>query len=112
MRAAARGLPMRSETNGGQPPLRHTYVDAIRGLAALGVIYFHVADEMQKRHFVHPLESLVFNFFTNTFDLGILSVTLFFAVSGFVVPFSLLRNKVSPIRDFAISRLFRLYPAY
>lgn len=37
-------------------------------------------------------------------------MVLFFLISGFVIPFSLKGDKA--IRRFAISRLFRLYPAY
>lgn len=89
------------------------YVDSIRGVAALAVIYLHMA-----RHFVGTgllkdgPEYAAFFVSAYVFDLGKVAVALFFAVSGFVVPFSLLRGKEHPIRDFCISRFFRLYPAY
>jgi peptidoglycan/LPS O-acetylase OafA/YrhL len=42
-------------------------------------------------------------------SLGRFGVALFFLISGFVVPFSIQGEQ--PLRHFAISRLFRLYPA-
>lgn len=89
------------------------YIDTIRGLAALVVIYFHMA-----RHFVENglstqgVEHAAFIAGAYLIDFGKAGVALFFMVSGFVVPFSLLRGKRYPVRDFCISRFFRLYPAY
>lgn len=93
-------------------PVRYGYIDSIRGLAALAVVYFHVADDLLKNWTPIGLERAIFYVVSDPIDLGKVAVTLFFAVSGFVVPFSLLRGKENPIRDFAISRFFRLYPAY
>lgn len=92
---------------------RFGYVDSIRGIAALSVIYLHMA-----RYFIGSklvadgVEYAAFFTGAYVFDTGKIAVALFFAISGFVVPFSLLRSKEHPIRDFTISRIFRLYPAY
>ena len=94
------------------PTVRYGYVDSIRGLAALTVVYFHVADDFLKSSTPSAIEYAIFYLVSGPIDLGKVAVTLFFAVSGFVVPFSLLRGRENPIRDFVISRFFRLYPAY
>jgi len=77
---------------------RLLYLDAIRCIAALSVVFSHFAERT-------PLhESAVFDYFTP----GQFGVVVFFILSGFVIPFSFKRG----VRDFAISRFFRLYPAY
>lgn len=49
---------------------------------------------------------------TNIFDLGKIAVIAFFAISGYVIPFSLLRSGPGAKTGFIIGRIFRLYPAY
>ncbi|HBT67929.1 MAG TPA: acyltransferase [Agrobacterium sp.] len=94
-------------------PGRWIYVDSIRGIAALAVIYIHIAEVAYKNRFTtNAPEYYLFYFFTEYFDLGKIAVVMFFAVSGFVIPFSLLKANGAPLRSFAISRFFRLYPAY
>ena len=89
------------------------YIDTIRGLAALAVIYFHVADHLLKTGQAGAgIESVLFVALTRWIDLGKVAVVMFFAVSGFVVPYSLDGRSPTPVRDFAISRFFRLYPVY
>jgi peptidoglycan/LPS O-acetylase OafA/YrhL len=92
---------------------RWLYVDSIRGLAALAVVYFHIAEIAYKNNFTtNAVEYYLFKVFSEYFDLGKIAVVMFFAVSGFVIPFSLLKSSNAPLRGFAISRFFRLYPAY
>ncbi|EMS96075.1 acyltransferase [Agrobacterium tumefaciens str. Cherry 2E-2-2] len=94
-------------------PGRWIYVDSIRGIAALAVIYIHIAEVAYKNRFsTYAVEHYLFYFFSEYFDLGKIAVVMFFAVSGFVIPFSLLKANKAPLRSFAISRFFRLYPAY
>ena len=88
------------------------YVDSIRGIAALTVIYYHAAETMLKGGTTSGIEQAMFSLWMHWIDLGKISVALFFAVSGFVIPYSLLRGSARPIRSFVISRFFRLYPAY
>lgn len=77
---------------------RLLYLDAIRGIAALFVVFSHFAERT-------PLHKLaLFNYFTP----GQFGVVIFFILSGYVIPFSFKRG----LADFAISRFFRLYPAY
>lgn len=51
-------------------------------------------------------------FFTTYFDLGRFGVVLFFLTSGFVIPWSLNKSSSMPLKRFAITRFFRLYPLY
>ena len=52
----------------------------------------------------------LFAFSLSHVNFGRFGVVLFFLISGLVVPFSFRGDR--PIRSFAISRFFRLYPAY
>jgi len=45
-------------------------------------------------------------------DIGKIGVLLFFGVSGFVIPYSIKKYKTSALKNFIISRFFRLYPVY
>jgi peptidoglycan/LPS O-acetylase OafA/YrhL len=59
----------------------------------------------------HSVDNPAWRFFADRlFDTGRLGVTLFFLVSGFIIPSTLERN--GSIRAFAINRFFRLYPLY
>jgi peptidoglycan/LPS O-acetylase OafA/YrhL len=88
---------------------RYNYIDSLRGFAAISVIIYHIIEFTPPRN---DLERILRSLLFDQVDLGKIAVTVFFAVSGFVIPFSLLRRSRSPLRDFAISRFFRLYPAY
>ncbi|WP_285424432.1 MULTISPECIES: acyltransferase [unclassified Pseudomonas] len=80
---------------------RLAYLDALRGIAALLVVFTHL--------FV-PVVGHVW-VFDNLIDPGKLGVLWFFMISGVVIPYSL-----KPVADgaqrFLISRFMRLYPAY
>ncbi len=80
---------------------RLAYLDALRGIAALLVVFTHL--------FV-PIIGHVW-IFDDLIDLGKLGVLWFFMISGVVIPYSL---KPGPdgARRFLISRFMRLYPAY
>lgn len=75
---------------------RYKELDALRGFAALMVVFFHYT-------MLKPEASLGFN-------LGITGVDLFFIISGFVIFMTL--NKVSSGREFVINRFTRLFPTY
>jgi peptidoglycan/LPS O-acetylase OafA/YrhL len=90
---------------------RFLYIDALRGIAALCVCIQHanhpiisaMPDGSALRYVLSGVNDL-------WFDLGRFGVALFFLISGFVIPFSLKGDHA--VRRFAISRFFRLYPAY
>lgn len=89
---------------------RFMNIDALRAIAAMAVLVQHFFGDVV-REAVNPLAPLVpiFNASLDNFDLGRFGVILFFLISGFVVPFSIRGSR--PLRRFAISRFFRLYPA-
>jgi|SRR5215471_5284390 len=79
---------IRSES---EPRGRLAGLDALRGIAALGVVLFHY--------------DICFSF-----PLGRYGVDLFFAISGFVIFMTL--ERAANLRAFAVSRFARLYPAF
>ena len=83
---------------------RFTEIDALRGLAALGVVLFHYTIRYEERF------GEVNGGYSDLFAFGEYGVQLFFIISGFVIYMSIL--KVRSVSDFAIKRAFRLYPAY
>lgn len=87
---------------------RLDYIDSVRGIAALAVVYFHLAFFFCSR----GTRLWDFAFFTEFLDAGKVGVVAFFIVSGMVIPNSLTRESADPLRRFALRRFFRLYPAY
>jgi peptidoglycan/LPS O-acetylase OafA/YrhL len=80
---------------------RLAWLDVLRGLAALAVVFNHFG------YFVPPnLNNPVYQWI-NPGDYG---VFVFFLISGYIVPASLERK--GSVRTFWVSRLFRLYPLY
>jgi len=75
---------------------RYNELDALRGIAALMVVFFHFTMD-------RPQGQL-------GFKLGVTGVDLFFIISGFVIFMSLTKAKSSI--DFVINRVSRLYPTY
>ncbi len=71
-------------------------LDALRGIAALLVVFFHYT--------IHREEAEL------GFKLGTTGVDLFFIISGFVILMSL--SKIKSAKHFIFNRLVRLYPAY
>jgi peptidoglycan/LPS O-acetylase OafA/YrhL len=85
------------------PPVpRMAWLDALRGLAALVVAWYHLSPSViGSRHHLAVHRYI---------DLGKYGVLLFFLVSGYVIPMSLERH--GSMRRFWAGRLFRIYPAY
>jgi peptidoglycan/LPS O-acetylase OafA/YrhL len=80
---------------------RLAWLDALRGLAALCVVFDHATFVvLQSPH------NLVYRWA----DPGQYGVFVFFLVSGYIIPASLERK--GSVRGFWISRAFRLYPLY
>ncbi len=71
-------------------------LDALRGLAALSVVFFHFTLNRPQ--------------YNQVFKLGTTGVDLFFVISGFVIFMTL--QRVSKGIDFVINRVTRLYPTY
>lgn len=84
-------------------PIRISELDALRGIAALGVVLYHYTMQTS----VAPAERVPVNF---TFPCGEFGVQLFFMISGFVIIMTLDRAK--DVKEFIQGRFSRLYPAY
>jgi peptidoglycan/LPS O-acetylase OafA/YrhL len=77
------------------------WLDALRGVAVLAVLFEHLLDALlpEVRRTASPW-----------FDFGRYGVFVFFIVSGYVIPASLERR--GSVREFWIGRVFRLYPLW
>ena len=80
---------------------RLAWLDALRGFAALCVVFDHGSALL-----LLPARSFLYQWI----NLGQYGVFVFFLVSGYIVPASLERK--GSIRGFWISRAFRLYPVF
>jgi len=87
------------------------HVDALRAIAALLVVWMHVSEkyfqlspDTQTSRWVYDAASYV--------NFGRVGVALFFAISGFVIPFSVRATSPAPVREFLLRRLFRILPLY
>ncbi|MEO3873761.1 acyltransferase [Nonomuraea sp. B12E4] len=94
------GAP-RAEARAPAPTRRQTWLDALRGVAVLAVLFEHLLD---------PLFPEVRTTVSPWFDFGQFGVMVFFLISGYVVPASLERR--GSVAGFWINRLFRLYPLW
>ncbi|HXL94538.1 MAG TPA: acyltransferase [Streptosporangiaceae bacterium] len=83
------------------PKQRLAWLDALRGIAALAVVYDHLSEYLLKNTRTHVYHWL---------DVGEYGVFVFFLISGYIVPASLERK--GSVRTFWVSRVFRLYPLY
>jgi peptidoglycan/LPS O-acetylase OafA/YrhL len=91
-RQAAGGAPQRS---------RLAWLDGLRGVAALCVVY---------THFGARVLPAVHAWIYRIFDPGLYGVLVFFLISGYIVPASLERK--GSLRTFWLGRLFRLLPLF
>jgi peptidoglycan/LPS O-acetylase OafA/YrhL len=128
-------IPPTTAVTVSQPTTRIEWLDATRGLACLLVLvihYYHIAlIAVGPAWFGKPLVGDTLDdtlallnmepqsaylalapFILGYWDIGKIGVLLFFLISGFVIPMSLLRLRKKPLLTFAISRFFRLYPVY
>lgn len=90
---------------------RLAFIDTLRGIAVLSVLLQHALEQVVLNEAAGNYYRIFHNVVGEYFNFGRFGVVLFFFVSGFVIPNSF-PNSSAPIRDFAISRFFRLYPAY
>src|SRR5512142_1882599 len=78
---------------------RLAWLDVLRGLAALAVVFDHAS-----YYVLHHVRTIIYQWF----DPGNYGVFVFFIISGYIVPASLERK--GSVRTFWVSRLYRLYP--
>ncbi|MFF4618431.1 acyltransferase family protein [Nonomuraea jabiensis] len=86
---------------GKQTRRRMAWLDALRGIAATAVVLEH-SFKFLLPEARHPVQAVL--------EPGWYGVTLFFLVSGYIVPASLERR--GSVRAFWISRVLRLYPLF
>lgn len=90
---------------------RSTFVDALRGIAALSVACYHI-----NRYGPLPelAESVVPDFLAAWFDRGWMGVQVFFVISGFVIAYSVRNARITPgyVGNYALRRSIRLDPPY
>ena len=98
---AADGLPPQAPGPVPARGRRLAWLDALRGIAALCVVYAHFGTRV-----LPQVHRAVYN----VFDPGLYGVLVFFLVSGYIVPASLERR--GSVRHFWLSRLFRLFPLF
>jgi peptidoglycan/LPS O-acetylase OafA/YrhL len=81
-------------------------LDALRGLAAVAVCYFHFT-------FAHS-DFLPAGAFKESGSYGRYGVQVFFVISGFVIPYALWRNgyRIADYGRFLLKRVIRLDPPY
>lgn len=76
--------------------IRIKELDALRGLAAISVVIYHLSVSIPKVSY--------------RFNLGCMGVDLFFIISGFVIFMTI--QKCTSWKDFVVNRFARLYPVY
>lgn len=96
---------------------RIAQVDALRGIAALGVFVFHATNLLEFPKRVMPAFDLAgyhWHAVPSLFSLGATGVSLFFVVSGFCLALQPLRRAAPRIEGprYFRDRLARIYPAY
>lgn len=87
-------------------PVRYYEIDLLRFLAALSVVFYHYTYRAYMQGNLSPVAYPTLSVVTK---YGWLGVHLFFIISGYVV---LLSANGKTIRQFFLSRVTRLYPAF
>jgi peptidoglycan/LPS O-acetylase OafA/YrhL len=84
-------------------------IDALRGIAALLVVWMHVGEFFAG---IGPIDGKWIAELAKSVDVGRVGVVAFFLVSGFVIPYSIRADRPAPVGTFLIKRFFRIFPAY
>ncbi|MEZ5502843.1 MAG: acyltransferase [Halioglobus sp.] len=87
------------------------HIDSIRGIAALLVLFTHTTEFFLEIPAVEARGTFLYDI-AFILRLGETGVIAFFAISGFVICPSLRGQQYEGSRKFAISRFFRLFPAF
>jgi peptidoglycan/LPS O-acetylase OafA/YrhL len=90
---------------------RLAHIDSLRAIAAMLVVWMHVSESLIHLGARTLTSRWVFDI-AYDINAGRLGVATFFAISGFVVPFSIKLGHPHPVGEFLVKRACRLYPAY
>ncbi|WP_105102253.1 acyltransferase family protein [Microbulbifer pacificus] len=85
-------------------------LDALRGIAALLVVWQHTSESFVKIPGVADKGTWLADMAWSV-DFGRIGVACFFLISGFIIPHSF-STGAGAVKKFAIRRFFRLYPVY
>ena len=91
---------------------RMDHIDSIRAIAALLVIWVHVCNIFVKLSPAVALNGTLLLDIAEEVNFGWIGVLIFFAISGFVIPFSFPKDGKQGTKKFIISRFFRLFPLF
>jgi peptidoglycan/LPS O-acetylase OafA/YrhL len=88
---------------------RLSFIDALRGVAALGVVLYHI----KEGNHIPVIESRL-PWLSDFFELGLFGVPIFFVLSGFVIALSLDKKRMglATVGWFMTRRSIRLDPPY
>ena len=88
-------------------PQKIEIINLLRGVAALGVCFFHLSQTFTKYLDTNLMQNLAYYG-----RYGKYGITIFFVISGFIIPFSLHKRnyKVAAFFKFIKKRLIRLHP--
>lgn len=101
-----------ARTGWTRPDARLRYIDALRGIAALLVLWLHVAETYVRLDASGVARGRWLYEIAASVDVGRVGVVAFFLISGFVIPFSIDPTRPAPVATFLIKRFFRIFPAY
>ncbi len=91
--------------------VRNRSIDALRGIAALMVMFLHVGYFFAKMPGTEGDGAALIRVFQQ-FDIGRMGITVFFIISGFVIPKSIRLDRARPLKKFLVKRFYRLYPLF
>jgi len=91
---------------------RFGYIDALRGIAVLLVIWLHVSEVYKELSPSVKEKGLFLYDLAWTMNVGRIGVVIFFSISGFVLLKSIKGDKLKGTKTFIIRRFLRLYPAF
>lgn len=91
---------------------RFEFIDQLRAIAVVLVLINHIAEVYVK--LVNPQKHhwQWLDYWSHEYNFGRIGVTIFFIVSGFVIPSSLKGPIGSGAQHFLVSRFFRLFPLF
>jgi len=93
------------------PGHRYANIDALRGIAAMLVVWLHGAELFVRLPGIEGRGQIWYDI-AHAVDFGRIGVVAFFMISGYVIPPTLRGPRDTGMRRFLVRRFFRLFPAY